>query len=1116
MRSQKSAACIKRQPPFFTVSALAFCLSVFTGQACSDDLQHAFANPPQSARPLVWWHWLNGNVTLSGIDRDLEWMHRVGLGGFQMFDGNLNTPQIVDKPRLFMTPEWQEAVRYAARKAADLQLEMSITTSPGWSAAGGPWVEPDDAMKKFVWSETLVKGGSGAAIVLPRPPDVAGAFQQVAGTAKGIAPYYRDTIVLAIPQTLEDSPLPPAQVSFSAGELDAQKLIAGDLASPQWLPTESVEDAAWVQYTFEQAQTVRAVTLGIPARTGFGAPPPANAILKVSLDGLDWRPVAELAPGSAPQRTVSFAPVTAKYFRMVLEAAKSDSSTALPQPAVGIVGPPFPTPRPGYSLASFTLHGGGRVNHYETKAGFATTRDYYTLDTVNGLKGIAKSSVVNLTSLMDANGNLDWQPPPGQWQILRFGYSLTGHQNGPAVAQATGLEVDKLAAASVRRYLEHYLNLYRDSMGDQNNALRGLLADSIESGPQNWTPALLEKFHHLRGYDATPWLPTLAGFVIESPEASDRFLWDWRRTITQLVSSEYYQTLADVAHERGLKLYSEALEDNRPQLGDDISMRSRADVPMGAMWVLPPGGEGRPTYLADVMGAASSAHLYGRKQVGAETFGAFLQPWAFSPRDLKRTADLAMALGVNLFNIHTSPHQPLEGKPGIGLAPFLGQYFSRHETWAENARPWIDYLARSSYLLQQGKPVSDVLYFYGEEAPLTSLYGQRTPNDLPTGYGFDFINADSLQTLLSVKDGDIWTSSGQSYRLLYLGGSSQRMTLATLKTIRALVAQGATLVGNRPSGSPSEGDNRAEFEVLADQLWPKSGSIPTSRGRVITGVTAEQALTKMNAQPDLRFDSATPEADLRFQHRRLDDGSEIYFIANLGHQTEKTNALFRVQGMKPEIWDADSASIDGIAFESKGTQTHVALELASGESRFVVFRHNSRPREHAVIIGDSLQIQTDWVLSVDAPDAMKYVVRLPELISWTEATDPRLKYFSGTATYSGRFELQGKCFARCYLDLGDVRDLATLTINNHPFRTLWKPPYRVEASKVLVKGWNTIEVKVINPWVNRLIGDAQPGAKPQLFSTAQPYKANAALRPSGMIGPVTIAYEKDRTPARID
>lgn len=1104
----RSLASIKLQRSFFTISTLAFCLGATANSAHSDELQRSFINPPQNARPLVWWHWLNGNVTLNGIDRDLEWMHRVGVGGFQMFDGNLNTPRIVDKPRVFLTPEWQEAVRHTARKAAQLDLEMSITTSPGWSAAGGPWVEPDDAMKKLVWSVTRVNGASKLAVVLPRPPDVAGPFQQVAGPAKGIAPYYRDTIVLAVPQSLEDSPLPRAQVSFSAAGLDAEKLIVGDLAVPQWLPTDSVEDAAWVQYTFEKAQTVRAVTLGLPARTGFGTPPPANAVLQVSEDGVEWQQAAVLEPGTAPQRTVSFAPVTARYFRMVLEPAKHESSTALPQPAAGVFGPPFPPPRPGYPLASFTLYGGGKVNHYEAKAGFSTARDYYALDTLADVKGIAKSSVLNLTSLMDASGRLNWQPPPGEWQILRFGYSLTGHQNGPAVEQATGLEVDKLAAAPVRRYLEHYLGLYYASMGDQSNALRGLLADSIESGPQNWTPAMLEKFKHLRGYDATPWLPALTGIVIENAEASDRFLWDWRRTITQLISSEYYQTLAEVAHERGLKLYSEALEDNRPQLGDDISMRSRADVPMGAMWVLPPDGEGRPTYLADVMGAASTAHLYGRKQIGAETFGAFLQPWAFSPRDLKRTADLAMALGVNLFNIHTSPHQPLENKPGMALAPFLGQYFSRHETWAESARPWIDYLARSSYLLQQGKPVADVLYFFGEEAPLTALYGQRLPDDLPTGYGVDFINADSVQSLLSVKDGDLWTSSGQRYRLMYLGANSDRMTLPTLKKIHSLVAQGATLVGNRPKQSPSESDDPVEFQALANKLWPINDSIAKTPGRVITGMTAEQALKKMSVHPDLRFDGASPGGDLRFQHRHLDDGGQAYFVANLGNHAEQVSAHFRVKNQTAEIWDADSGSIKGIATKSVDNLTQIDLQLDAGEARFIVFRQNSKRVEPPVVIGDSRKIKTHWDLSINAADSEPNVMRLEELVNWAEASDPALKYFSGTASYKARFKLPAKCVARCFLDLGDVRDLATLTLNGQPFRTLWKPPYRVEASKVLVKGWNTIEVKVTNPWINRLIGDAQPGAQQQLSGTGQTYKASAPLRASGLIGPVTIEYEK--------
>lgn len=1090
--------------PHFKKNLLALGLSVLATGANCDNLYHGFVDPPANARPLVWWHWLNGNVSLPGIDRDLEWMHRSGLGGFQMFDGNLGTPRIVGKPRLFLTPQWQEAVRHAAKRAGQLHLDMSIATSAGWSAAGGPWVTPDDAMKKLVWTTTRVDGGQGHTVVLPRPASVAGPFQQVAGGPERLAPYYCDVAVLAYPETPEDQPLPPAHVSFSSEGLDANTLRAGDLAKPQSLPF-GADGGAWVQLGYDEPQTVRAVTIGLPARTGFGAPPSAMAVLQGSDTGSTWATIASLAPSTAAQRTATFAPATFRLFRIVLTPTPGDSRTALPAPAAGVIAPPFPPPPQAYPLASFTLHGGARVNRFEEKAGFAVTPDYYAVDTVEGLQGTPKEAVLDLTSKMDAQGNLSWQPPPGPWRILRLGYSLTGHQNGPAVAEGTGLEVDKLAAGAVRRYLEHYLGLYRDALGEQRNALHGLLSDSIESGPQNWTPDMLAQFQRLRGYDPLPWLPALTGTVIDTPAASDRFLWDWRRTLSQLLEREYYHTLAEVAHAHGLELYSEALEDNRPQLGDDMGMRSRADVPMGALWALAPGSEGRPTYLADVLGAASTAHLYGQQRIGTEAFGAFLQPWAFSPRDLKRTADLALALGVNIFNIHTSPHQPLERKPGLALAPFLGQYFSRHETWAENARPWIDYLARSSYLLQQGRRVADVLYFYGEEAPLTALYGTGLPSDLPTAYGFDFINADALQGLVTVDKGALETVSGQRYRLLYLGGSSHRMTLPTLEKIYELVSHGATLVGDRPSGSPSEADDPVRFQLLANHLWPSAGAGMKRPEHVYTGVTAEQALSQMGVAPDLSFNNST-SASLRFQHRRLADGREIYFIANLGEHAERVEGQFRVEGLKPEVWDAATGDTQGAAFNTQENATRVALALAPGDAKFVVFQKRSKPVAAREALDAQQPLQGPWRLSYTDVTGKKLAKTLTTLGDWAQSADARLKYFSGTATYALRFNSTRRCAARCYLNLGEVRDMATVSLNQMQLGTLWKPPYQVDVSKALRAGENTLEVHVTTPWVNRLIGDAQPQARPTLFTTGPTYAADAPLRRSGLLGPVTIEH----------
>jgi hypothetical protein len=339
--------------------------------------------------------------------------------------------------------------------------------------------------------------------------------------------------------------------------------------------------------------------------------------------------------------------------------------------APGVTLPPILRPASAFVVAQFALWPGGRVHEAELKAGFGAAPDYYAVDSSTQTSAIDPSRIVDVTAHVDEQGMLRWDAPEGSWRILRFGASLTGSTNGPASPEATGLEVDKLDGGKVRRYLTTYLSRFESASID------ALLSDSIESGPQNFTDQLRDRFRELRGYDPLTWLPGLAGYVVGDASRTDRFLWDYRRTIADLLSSEYYGMIEDEAHTRGLMYYAEALEDHRPQLGDDLAIRSHADVPMGAMWLFDAGSKPAPTYVADLKGASSVAHVYGKPFTGAESRTAFHRPWSYTPRRLKHIADLELALGVTRFCIHTSPHQPLAAPPpGIALAPFLGQSFT--------------------------------------------------------------------------------------------------------------------------------------------------------------------------------------------------------------------------------------------------------------------------------------------------------------------------------------------------------------------------------------------------------------------------------------------------------
>jgi hypothetical protein len=686
--------------------------------------------------------------------------------------------------------------------------------------------------------------------------------------------------------------------------------------------------------------------------------------------------------------------------------------------------------------------------------------------------------------------------------------------------------VDKLNRDYVKNYVDGYLKMYADTVGVENMGKGGisyLLTDSIEVGPQNWTDNILEEFKQRRGYDARPWLPALTGVVIKSTADTDRFLWDFRRTLGQLLAENHYGEVADDLHSHGMSYYGEALEYHRPSLGDDMEMRSKTDVPMGAMWTWAGSPGPDVDYISDLRGAASVAHIYGQNLVGAESMTSRGPAWSFSPNSLKKVADLEFALGVNRFEIHESAHQPVpDMAPGLTLGPY-GLWFNRNDTWAEEAAPWVTYLARCSYMLQQGHYAADVAYFYGEEGPLTAVFGWKGIEDAPEGYGFDFVNSDVILHELSVKDGRLVTPGGTSYRILYLGGRSQRMTLPVLRQITSLVAQGAVLVGSRPLDSPSLADDEKEFQRVADQLWGRGSAAvqpirKMGKGRVYTGFIANEVLARLGVARDWEYEERLAGSRLMFLHRKLDDG-DVYFVDNRQDRPEIGDATFRVDGKAPELWDPATGETQPVSYRIADGRTTVSLHLDPYGTMFVVFRETATqeslelPAPKETVVGGLFSaLNHDWSVKFQQGDGASESVGFEHLVSWTEmplsASDEGIKYFSGIATYSKTIEIPADDLtkgAHLWLDLGDVRELAAVKVNGVDLGILWKAPYKVDVTGAIKPGKNDIEIKVTNLWVNRMIGDQQPWAlKKYAFADFSPYKADSPLLPSGLLGPVHI------------
>ncbi|MCW2165925.1 alpha-L-rhamnosidase [Microbacterium hydrothermale] len=1061
-------------------------MSTTPSSSSDDDLWSLFVDPPDEARPRAWWHWMDGNADAEGAVADLEWLHRVGVRGVHLFDGGMGMPSVVGAPRHPGMREWDDAIEAAVTTAGRLDMEIAIATSAGWSASGGPWVQPDDAMKKVVWSEVVVDGGL-VDVALPALPDTAGGFQDAPRHgADGTPRWSTDWRVVAFPASEGQLPLLPATYRVDDVGIDGATLTDGAFGPGIRLPRDpDAWSEAAIEAVFPGPVTVRAVTVGLPGPRGFGAAPAPLAVLQVD-DGIGFREVARLEPTTVAARTVSFPAVTARRFRLLLSGASAGG--ALPTLAPGVRMPPVLRRADAFEVSEFALYAAGRVHHAETKAGFGVEADFYALDTVTDPDSavIDPGAVLDLTSSFDGE-RLRTTLPAGSWRVLRLGASPTGQTNGPAPAVSTGLEVDKLDGRRVAAYLDTHLERYRPRSG----RFTALLSDSIEAGAQNFTEAIAERFTAARGYEPTAWLPALAGYVVGGAADADGFLADYRRTLGELLATEYYGTLAAEAHARGMTYYAEALEDGRPQWGDDLAMRGPADVPMGAMWTFDPASGPKPTYVADLKGASSVAHVHGRTWTGAEAFTSFGDPWGWMPSNLKHVADLQLALGVTRFCVHTSPHQPASTPPpGIALAPFLGQAFTRHETWAEFAGPWIDYLARCSALLSAGRPAVDVAVFVGEEAPVTGLYEHRLDDTVPDGFDFDYLGVDALD-LLRVEE-DSLVAGHSRYRLLFLGGSSRRLTVPTLRRLAALVDEGAPLVGLRPEMTPSLGDDAAEFASLVTRIWTSPGVSETD--------DLARALAERGCSPAR---PVTGSAVRRIA--RIVEGRRIDFLSNPSPDSV-TVALAGLPG-PVEVWDPVRRTRKALS----GPRGRLELTLPPFGSVFVVDGAGADgvPTERAITPDGAGPDDASTERAI-APDG-EWVVELPGIPAVTHGDHPypwtddgaASREFSGVGTYRAELSIPD-AGTPAELDLGAVHGVAHVWVNETDCGIAWTAPYRVDVSGAWRKGVNVVRIEVATPWRNRLIAEAARPTGEIFAPMTEVFSTDAVPRPAGLAGPVTL------------
>jgi hypothetical protein len=781
---------------------------------------------------------------------------------------------------------------------------------------------------------------------------------------------------------------------------------------------------------------------------------------------------------------------------------------------------------------------------------------------------VIKEDIRDISSGLNQAGELHWEVPAGKWKIVRFGFIPTFQQMNEFVYQ------DHLRTDIYNDYYKKYFgDILNELTAEERSAVKIIESDSYEAGVAEWSQQFVEDFIRLRKYDPTSYLPVLSGQTVESKEISERFLYDYRQTISDLIV-DHYRYLQELANKDGLLTLLEASGPHQ-HWADALLCQKFADLPMGEFWA--PAKTHRTTLPTRFMAkeAVSAAHIYGKTIIPAESFTSIGPQWEEDPWTLKSSADRAFCEGVNQIYFHTFSHSPsLTAKPGYVY--YAGSHFNRNITWWDYAYDWIAYLTRCQYMLQQGLPVADVCFYYGDGIKDRKTYRQETPL-LGDSYHYDYTNSDAILERMTARNGKIYLPDGMSYNILILP-NEKAIPLEVLEKIRDLVSAGITIIGAKPeksTGLYQYEENDRKVKKIAAELWGSESAGMVDRafgkGRVICGKSIREVLADKKILPDMEYASCRDSSAIDYIHR-TDGDAEIYYLANLTEQSDYVRATFRITGKTPQIWNPADGSVtdlpvyadDGerismplyfdpfgsmfIVFREKEETPHITSVSVSGENIFPQLPAQIPDTEYYSLSPDgkllfrsandvelkyntgqinrltpplvySQEIPSPWQVSFSEEWGGPAHITFDKLISWTESETEGIKYYSGTAVYTNTFTVDESMMTappHIELHLGEVYHIAEVIINGKNLGTCWKKPFRKDISSTVVPGKNTIELKIVNLWPNRLIGDSGLSEKERYTETNvllmttyninSKFRKDAPLLPSGLLGPVRLDF----------
>ncbi|MBN2476388.1 MAG: hypothetical protein JXB62_17375 [Pirellulales bacterium] len=1114
----------------------------------ASDLEAGFRDPPKEARPSAYWLWLNGYVNRQHVEQELKAFYDAGIRGLCIFDmGARGAPE--GSPPAgppFLSEHSVGDVAHAVRIAGQLGMDVELSVASSWDM-GGSWVEPRHASMALVQSEIAIDGPASVDQVLPFPPIPA----KTPRRPDGKPVFYRDTAVLAIPA---DRRWPGFDFVF---KLDPPGLQSLDFAVLQNTPSDNPTKYGKLHLFAKD------FSLSVSTTT------PADEAFREVLRG-------SLKPTAQPQR-FELPATEARYVRLRIVNGHNERFDRIQLGEFQLFN------KQGVNVVASHVADRNRSGAELLGSPPALARDgAWSAENIHDGRAAGPSGswssagppplliedtkrVLDLTDRIDAEGRLRWEAPAGRWVVQRLVCTNTGERLKVPSPNSDGLATDHFSREATQTFLNHVIDRLRSKLGSlDQTALKQLYLASYEVRGAIWTPDMVAQFRRYRGYDMTPYLPTLSGSIVVSEDVTRRFLYDYRKTLGELLVDAYYRAAVETARAAGLGIESEAGGPGPPihQVPvDALKALGAIDEVRGEFWPRRPTADA----LWVVKETACAAHIYGKRRVHMEAFTSMYH-WQDAPFDLKPSADRAFGEGMNHVVWHTGAHLPPEaGRPGWVYG--AGTHLNTNLVWWPKAKPFLDYLARCSHMLQQGLFVADVCFYYGDQG-FNFVPPKHVDPSLGYGYDYDVTNAEALLKRMSVRDGRVTLPDGMRYELLVLP-DREDVDLEVLRKLEQLVHAGATVVGRRPTRANGLADYPArdrQVVQLADVLWGDCDGKTVfehqhGKGRVVWGRSLRDVLAERGIVPDFRFLGTSDDAELDFVHRRTAE-ADIYFVWNKKLRWETVDACFRAPGKAPELWLPDSGTVQQTpVYEQTAEGVRVPLRLPPAGSLFVVFRRPAH-RAHLVSAPPELGVAdlTDGQVRLtvfengsyrlktadgrvvelvvdDVPSAAKvpgpWKVRFPDgwsaperveltaLKSWTEHEHPGIRYFSGTARYETQFEIPEPWLQqdrKLFLDLGRLWAVGEVALNGKSLGIVWKPPYRLEITGAAQSGRNKLEVEIANTWSNRLVGDARsPSDRPYCRTNitrsgtpARPWK-DVPLHESGLLGPVYLVPAMEKT-----